>query len=246
MKKQRPSKGSPFQFLIGSLEAVCTISKLRLAETTFQFLIGSLEAELRNHLQMQVQRFQFLIGSLEAGFRTRTSESTRVSIPHRQSGSKMQTQKRQVIYLGFNSSQVVWKPGKVRTAVLNFASFNSSQVVWKQKLAVSPLPAHHQVSIPHRQSGSEFQHMIEFQEQLFQFLIGSLEASYISSIVYRTRVSIPHRQSGSEPEKDTDTSFERFNSSQVVWKRHYYLFRINKIRFNSSQVVWKQSSGRFS
>ena len=117
--------------------------------------------------------------------------------------------------------------------------FNSSQVVWK-RIATAQLLYERRVSIPHRQSGSN-----KLRRR---------------TVCLGIQVSIPHRQSGSRISQHIVKVFERFNSSQVVWKRRNFWilpffrkfqFLIGSLEavagggshslasFNSSQVVWK-------
>ena len=181
--------------------------------------------------------FQFLIGSLEARYEPGSSLISRfnssqvvwkpdmsrglllfpVSIPHRQSGSDRPSQFSEefapfqfligslearfnvsysCIYSSFNSSQVVWKLNLVSVEEVEEVSIPHRQS--GSEAAFTKVRNLKDVSIPHRQSGSCSIPLFIYITEKFQFLIGSLEACLTARREEESEVSIPHRQSGSE------------------------------------------------
>ena len=124
--------------------------------------------------------------------------------------------------MGFNSSQVVWKPGLDFRRQIEARSFNSSQVVWKQTIF--------EVQVPKNKSSFNSSQVVWKPSVV------------IPQLGYAREVSIPHRQSGSSGKVPRPLfPIMCFNSSQVVWKQEFIrAFESAKMAsFNSSQVVWK-------
>ena len=171
---------------------------------------------------------------------------SQVSIPHRQSGSGLRIDTF-MVSVGFNSSQVVWKPKFSGRDPIDEPMFQfligSLEASLREPTAITS-----SVSIPHRQSGSAAFNISFSSSVVFQFLIGSLEASVSKNLeggkssFNSSQVVWKHRE-----EREKRIRRERFNSSQVVWKPNPFASTQGwSTSFNSSQVVWKPPSSVFT